>query len=60
MNFLRIYWWICNKIHDISLPKIKFRDLTIHYKSIYLNQYDVDEKDINKVSFLIFFSILLI
>ncbi|MEJ2294665.1 MAG: hypothetical protein P8Y23_07835 [Candidatus Lokiarchaeota archaeon] len=39
------------------MPKIKFRDLTIHYKSIYLNQYDVDEKDINKVSFLIFFSI---
>ena len=57
MNFLRIYWWICNIIHDISLPKIKFRSLTIHYKSIYQNQYNIDEVDINKASFLIFLSV---
>ncbi|TFG03613.1 MAG: hypothetical protein EU542_01470 [Promethearchaeota archaeon] len=60
MEMLTIYLWICNKVHHISLPKIKFRNLKNHYKTIYQKDYKTNEEDVNKATFLIFFSVLII
>jgi len=57
---LTIYLWICNKVHHISLPKIKFRNLKTHYKTIYQKDYKTNEEDVNKATFLIFFIVLII
>ena len=57
MNLLPNYLWICNKVHNLSLPKVKFRTLNTHYKKIYQKYYNIHEEDINKITFLIFSSI---
>lgn len=54
MKILPKYLWICNKVHNLPLPKIKFRNLNSHYKIIFLKEYDVNEDDLNKATFLIF------
>lgn len=60
MKFLTIYLWICNKVHNLPIPRIKFRNLNTHYKTIYIKDYYVNEDDINKATFLVFISFLII
>jgi len=60
MKILPKYIWICNKVHNFSLPKIKFRNLKSHYKTVYQRAYNINEEDINKATFLIFSNIWII
>jgi len=56
-NFLfnnKRYVQFCRKFHNFLLPKLKFKELSESYKLIYRNQYGIDEKDINKASFVLF------
>ncbi len=54
MKMLSKYIWICNKLHNKPLPKFKFRNLKDRYKQIIQIEYEVDEEDVNKATFLIF------
>jgi len=54
MTNLKKYLRFCNIFHDYKLPKIKFKELNDWYRYLYRNQYNVDEDDINKASFVIF------
>lgn len=48
------YLQFCRIFHNSNLPKLKFKELSESYKLIYRNQYGIDEKDINKASFILF------
>ena len=57
------YIHFCNAFNNKKLPQIRFKNLNQRYKHIYKNEYKIDEKAINKASFMLFivsFSILTI
>jgi len=58
------YIKFCKIFHNHNFPKLKFKELNDRYKAIYEIEYDINENDINKASFLLFsltfFSIFLV
>ncbi len=55
MKLLNRYIQICKFFHDKKVPKIKFREIKEIYKIIYKERYGIDEEDVNKATFFLFF-----
>ena len=55
MTLLETYLYLCKKFHKYNLPKLKFKELNEWYIHLYNSEYNIDEDDINKASFMIFF-----
>ena len=60
MKALPQYLKFCRYFNSIKIPKIKFKDIDNHYKSLYKEQYKINENDINRASFIIFILIFMI
>ncbi len=54
MTYLENYLCFCNKLHNLNIPKLKFKTLNSRYNDLYKKLYNVDEIDINKASFIVF------
>jgi hypothetical protein len=54
------YIWFSKKFHEYKIPKLKFKELDTRDKYLYKNIYEIDEEDINKASFIIFFTSFLL
>ena len=50
-NILIIF---CQKFHPYYIPRFRFRKLDTRYKIMYEKEYNLNENDINKASFVIF------
>lgn len=50
----------CNSFHKYNIPKLKFKVLNPRYQDLYRNLYKTNEEDINKASFIVFLSCLIV
>ena len=53
MNYFNNYLSFCRKFREYNLPKLKFKELNDWYRYLFKKEYDIDEDDINKASFVI-------
>ena len=53
MNYFKNYLSFCRKFHKYNLPKLKFKELNDWYRYLFKKEYDIDEDDINKASFVV-------
>lgn len=53
MNYLEAYLTFCRKFRNYKLPKFKFKELNDWYRYLFKKEYDIDEDDINKASFVV-------
>lgn len=60
MNISEFYFRFCKLFHNSKLPGIKFKDLDSRTNSIYKNYFNLDYKDVNKATFVLFLLINLI
>ncbi|MFW9829049.1 MAG: hypothetical protein ACFFEY_15845 [Candidatus Thorarchaeota archaeon] len=54
MKHFKKYLTFCQKFHNRSFPKLKFKPLNEQYRILYREFYNVEEEDINKASFFVF------
>ena len=54
MVFTKSLIIFCQKFHPYYIPRFRFRKLDPRYKIMYEKEYNLNENDINKASFLVF------
>ncbi|KKM64005.1 hypothetical protein LCGC14_1505730 [marine sediment metagenome] len=60
MKYLKNYLCFCKKLHNLNIPKLKFKALNERYNDLYKKIYNIDENDINKASFIVFLTSFII
>lgn len=53
-DFIDYYIEFCKKFTKIKIPKLKFKDLSDHYKAFYKKKFLIEEDTINKATLFIF------
>jgi len=53
-EYIEYYIDFCKKFTKIKIPKLKFKDLSNHYKAFYKKKFLIEEDSINKATFCIF------
>ena len=59
MDLIKYYFAFCKFFENKKFPKMKFKDLDNNYRQLYQELYGVNEENINKATFLIFFITLI-
>ena len=54
MGFTNKLIKLTQKIHPYNIPRLRFRKLDTRYKLMYEKEYNLNENDINKASFIVF------
>lgn len=54
IRFIERYITFCKCFSNYRIPQIKLKDIEERYQKIYLKDYDLSEKDINKATTIIF------
>ncbi len=54
MDFTNRLIFLSQKIHPYNIPGFRFRKLDTRYKLMYEKEYNLNENDINKASFIVF------